>query len=70
MGADRLIYFRTDGNSRIATGHLARCLSIAKACQSLGMRICFLLSGKESADTLLRILPNRERGKSAQNGRF
>ncbi len=64
MGADRLIYFRTDGNSRIATGHLARCLSIAKACQSLGMRICFLLSGKESADTLLRILPNTGSGLS------
>lgn len=60
MGADRLIYFRTDGNSRIATGHLARCLSIAKACQSLGMRTCFLLSDKESRDTLLRFLPDTE----------
>lgn len=48
MGTDRLVYFRTDGNSRIATGHLVRCLSIADACLSLGMKVCFLVSDPES----------------------
>lgn len=48
MGSDRLICFRTDGNSRIATGHLVRCLSIAQACGRLGMKVCFLLSDEES----------------------
>lgn len=48
MGTDRLVYFRTDGNSHIATGHLVRCLSIADACFSLGMKVCFLVSDPES----------------------
>ena len=48
MGTDRLVYFRTDGNSHIATGHLVRCLSIADACFSLGMKVCFLVSDHES----------------------
>lgn len=48
MGTDRLVYFRTDGNSHIATGHLVRCLSIADACFSLGMKVCFLVSDSES----------------------
>ncbi len=48
MGTDRLVYFRTDGNSHIATGHLMRCLSIADACFSLGMKVCFLVSDRES----------------------
>ncbi|MGN1179787.1 MAG: hypothetical protein ACI4SD_01135 [Suilimivivens sp.] len=47
MGTDRLVYFRTDGNSHIATGHLVRCLSIADACLSLGMKVCFLVSDME-----------------------
>lgn len=48
MGTDRIVYFRTDGNSHIATGHLVRCLSIADACFSLGMKVCFLVSDPES----------------------
>ncbi|MGN0377026.1 MAG: UDP-2,4-diacetamido-2,4,6-trideoxy-beta-L-altropyranose hydrolase [Suilimivivens sp.] len=48
MGTDRLVYIRTDGNSNIATGHLVRCLSIADACLSLGMKVCFLVSDEES----------------------
>ena len=31
MGADSVILIRTDGNDEIATGHLVRCLSIARA---------------------------------------
>lgn len=56
MGADRIIYFRTDGNSRIATGHLVRCLSVAKACEKLGMETCFLLSDAESRELLTGFL--------------
>lgn len=52
MGANQIIYIRTDGNSQIATGHLVRCLSIAAACVSLQQRVCFLISDKESAGLL------------------
>lgn len=52
------IYFRTDGNQEIATGHLMRCLSIARACkkaalqQKLTADIRFLVSDSESAALL------------------
>lgn len=52
MGSDRLIYIRTDGNSKIAAGHLVRCLSIAQNCLKNGMSVCFLLSDKESKSLL------------------
>lgn len=42
------IYFRTDGNSEIATGHLMRCLAIARACAKAGAMVSFILSDKES----------------------
>ena len=58
MGTDRLVYFRTDGNSHIATGHLVRCLSIADACFSLGMKICFLVSDEESKALLQSFDPS------------
>lgn len=48
MGADRIVYIRTDGNSNIAAGHLVRCLSIARNCLKLDMPVCFLLSDEES----------------------
>lgn len=52
MGADRLVYIRTDGNVNIAAGHLVRCLSIAQNCLKLNMPVCFLLSDNESKDLL------------------
>lgn len=52
MGADRLIYIRTDGNSKIAAGHLVRCLSIAQNCLKIGIPVCFLLSDEESLQLL------------------
>lgn len=47
-----VIYFRTDGNEKIATGHIMRCLSIARACSALNVSVCFLVSDETSADVL------------------
>lgn len=44
----RTIYFRTDGNEEIATGHIMRCLSIARACAALQAEVCFLVSDAKS----------------------
>lgn len=59
MGTDSVIYIRTDGNSQIATGHLVRCLSIARAlcreaADKCSLSICFLLSDEESKRLLER----------------
>ena len=48
MGTHPLIYIRTDANNKIATGHMMRCLSIAKACLLMGMQVCFVVSDNES----------------------
>lgn len=48
MGTDRFVFFRTDGNTQIASGHLMRCISIADACRKLGMEVHFLVSDEES----------------------
>lgn len=56
MGADRIVYIRTDGNSKIASGHLVRCFSIAQACKALGMEVRFLVSDEESVSLLRKIL--------------
>lgn len=47
------IFFRVDGNEEIATGHIMRCLSIARACVSFGAKVCFLVSD-ETSQTLLQ----------------
>ena len=52
MGTDSVIYIRTDGNSKIATGHFVRCLCIAEALETLGKQVCFLVSDTDSADLL------------------
>lgn len=52
MGTDSVIYIRTDGNSKIATGHLVRCLCIAQALESLGKPVCFLVSDNDSFSLL------------------
>lgn len=46
------VYFRTDGNEQIATGHIMRCLSIARACRSLFMEVSFLVSDEKSISLL------------------
>lgn len=47
-----VIYFRCDGNKEIATGHIMRCLSIARACAVLHAEIVFLVSDEESTAVL------------------
>lgn len=46
------IYFRTDGNEEIATGHIMRCLSIARACAALSMEVRFLVADDKSVSVL------------------
>lgn len=52
MGADSIIFIRTDGNATIATGHLVRCLCIAQTLENLGKKVCFLVSDEESENLL------------------
>ena len=47
------IWIRTDGNEKIATGHLMRCLSIARACAGQQKNVCFLVADTQS-ETLLQ----------------
>lgn len=47
------IWIRTDGNEKIATGHLMRCLSIARACAERKKNVVFLTADTQS-ETLLR----------------
>ncbi len=72
MGSDSVIYIRADGNTEIATGHLVRCLSIARALkkelQTAGMIITdpdgfpvtFLVSDQESKALLSGFFDCRE----------
>lgn len=53
MGTDSVIYIRTDGNAKIATGHLVRCLCIAQALEELGREVCFLVSDDTSFSLLM-----------------
>ncbi len=46
------IYFRTDGNEEIATGHIMRCLSIARACAALQLTCRFLVADETSLSLL------------------
>lgn len=48
MGTNSVIYIRTDGNAKIATGHLVRCLCIAQALEKTGQQVCFLVSDETS----------------------
>lgn len=52
MGSDSVIFIRTDGNAKIATGHLVRCLCITQALENLGKKVNFLVSDEESQNLL------------------
>lgn len=47
-----MIFFRTDSNSVIASGHIMRCISIAKAFVKKGERVQFLISDSSSISML------------------
>ena len=44
----RNIFFRTDANEQIATGHVMRCASIAKELMQKGSDVCFVVADKVS----------------------
>ncbi len=48
------ILIKTDGNSRIASGHIRRCLSIAEALKEKGASVSFWFSDEESSAILDR----------------
>lgn len=43
-----MIFFRADSNSQIASGHIMRCLSIAKKFKSKGYDVAFLIADENS----------------------
>lgn len=47
-----MIGFRVDANEVIATGHLMRCIAIAKACEKRGERVLFFLAEKKETERL------------------
>lgn len=47
------IGFRVDANEQIATGHLMRCIAIAKECEELGMECKFYLAEDKMTEKLL-----------------
>lgn len=47
-----MVYFRTDGNESIASGHVMRCLTIAQALRDIGEESTFLLADKRSKDLI------------------
>lgn len=49
-----MIAFRLDANSAVATGHMFRCISIAKHCQKAGKECIFLLAEDEYTEILRR----------------
>lgn len=49
-----MIAFRLDANSSVATGHMFRCISIAKQCRKEGKDCIFLLAEEEYTEVLDR----------------
>lgn len=47
-----MIAFRLDANAAVATGHMYRCISIAKKCRELGKECLFLLAENEYTEIL------------------
>lgn len=49
-----MIVFRLDANARVATGHMFRCISIAKQCRKVGKNVMFFLAEDEYTEVLQR----------------
>lgn len=60
MGSHPIIYIRADGNQEIATGHLMRCLSIARALKRREARPVFVVSDEESIALLRKMMSEAE----------
>ena len=58
MGAPQIIYIRTDANADIASGHMMRCITIARQIEALGHKVCFLVSDRESLSFLSAQAPD------------
>lgn len=63
MESRKIVYIRTDGNETIATGHLMRCLSIARALAARNALPVFLLSDSTSMSMLHRMLTPEEQAE-------
>ncbi len=61
MESRQVIYIRTDGNETIATGHLMRCLSIARALVKRNALPVFLLSDTTSIFLLEKMISAEEK---------
>lgn len=61
MESHPLVYIRTDGNETIATGHLMRCLTIARALLRRGAVPVFIVSDPVSISLLQRMMTPEER---------
>lgn len=47
-----MIGFRLDANKYIASGHMMRCIIIARQCVKMGEKCVFLLASDENVDVL------------------
>lgn len=65
MESRKLVYIRTDGNETIATGHLMRCLSIARALRERYALPVFVLSDTTSISLLQKMMTPEERAVRA-----
>lgn len=63
MESRPVIYIRTDGNASIATGHLMRCLSIARALVRRHALPVFLVSDEDSVSLLRGMMTQKERSQ-------
>lgn len=48
-----IIYFRTDANDIIATGHVMRCLTVAKEFTQNNEEVSFIVSDKQSEKLII-----------------
>lgn len=60
MESHPLVYIRTDGNENIATGHLMRCLTIARALVQRGAMPIFIVSDTTSISLLQKMMTPAE----------
>lgn len=65
MESRKLVYIRTDGNEKIATGHLMRCLSIARALRERHALAVFVVSDTTSIALLQRMMTPDELAERA-----